>query len=283
MYRDRLRIKPPAIYNHARFRERPIPNIESDDENENVLIQNEENNAFNDLPIPDNAIDENEHLVLLENEENGILHEEQNNANDEDDHLNLPDIENRENVNASQDEENFMVAQQIEQIFVANESNNSFNVTVKEELDPIGMNETDEAELNRILVERIAPNCNDSFQSIDENDGGSVTECSVNENESDDLNKTQSAIHTEVQSGVNHLTANHPNNEMEIHNDHVNNNSSFSTESDCDFICWLGPTPMPKKYCTEDVLTKHENDLISGKLPFSTKVKFRFWIQLQRF
>lgn len=45
-----------------------------------------------------------------------------------------------------------------------------------------------------------------------------------------------------------------------------------NVSSDDDVIWESGNVPMPKLWCTEDVLTKHENDTISGKLPYAIKV-----------
>lgn len=46
------------------------------------------------------------------------------------------------------------------------------------------------------------------------------------------------------------------------------------TVNDDDEIIFMGDVPMPAKWCTTDALTKQEDDVISGNLPFATRVCF---------
>lgn len=78
-FRNRLREKPPAIYNQARLAEKPFPNIDSDDDQDENAIENQgridqNNENLDDLELDqDNTIengDLNANLehVLLSNE-----------------------------------------------------------------------------------------------------------------------------------------------------------------------------------------------------------------------
>lgn len=119
IHRDHLRNQPPAIYNNVRPRERPIPNIDSDDEEEIAvqnIIQDGTGIIHNDyqIPIGQNDEDGNQSNVACDWEDNFDLNLEQVSA---------------QNDNSWLDGDN--------------------SVEIKEEIwDPIAITEADAAELS---------------------------------------------------------------------------------------------------------------------------------------
>lgn len=128
--------------------------------------------------------------------------------------------------------------QPIEQILIsdANSIQNEENeIFVKNEIDPIPITEEIETELNRVL-----------------------------QAESDNDDTFENSGHESYIS---------PNNDG---NQSTNENAQSDDDEEHDNeVVWMHPekaVPMPLKSCNEDALTKQENDPVSGKLPFSTRV-----------
>lgn len=244
-HRDRLRQQRPAIYNHVRLREQPIPNINSDDEEEivhqnhvanegNVENQNAEHlvqqidiNGFgNQQPV--NASEEIEHEIaenlFQQNDMNDVDGQQQVNASGETERQNAENLAEQNDMNGSNDQ------QQLDDLGLVtilvqncNSEEDEDNLDVKQEIqDPITLTEADAAEMSRILA------ANDS-DLADENSDVCASNGKMPDAENSDSE---------------------------------------------DSIIWENPSfdvPMPSK-CTIDAMPKRENDAISGNMAFSERV-----------
>lgn len=116
----------------------------------------------------------------------------------------------------------------------------------QEENELIAMNDSDAAELERIFEEQFDDALN---PNVEAEQGETENE---NEGASNELPNTSIEHNTESFQEV--------------------ANETHETDDDITEIEFIGPYPQPMKNCTDDLLTKQENDPVSGNLPYALKV-----------
>lgn len=251
-YKNRLRTQPPAIYNHRRINERPYPNT---DHPELELDAASHNNLPNINNVLSNSV-VNSTEVVSHNSLNGSNGSQAGQIDVENNSEgSLLEAISRSNENNTSTES-----------FFSTESTNNSNILEKSRVSNITETESESelvSQINSEDVSFIGISSSDQMElsyllhlSADENDGQYDSVCDANEQTTSMYTPSEISNDCDGASGSKNI-----------------NNDSADDDSDVELVS-VGPKgfPKPQKYCNEIVHTKYENDQISGKLPFATKV-----------